>query len=259
MVVEKTVTNTILWIKVNRSKIFEYCTWDTMDRFLDFCYLHERMNAMKKALGIFLLLFAIMVYDIAFASSVKNENEIQLKSISYSKTNIPNEKFKLPEYIQIIEEEAFEGTAIENIVLPRSVSIIGEKAFANISTLKTVQIPLTTLSIAPTVFTGSDNVMIMAASNSFARDWAKENDVPFIVLTVICERTGNLNLCDSSISISSKKSINEKTSDTRIGKRILDNNEEEKITKTNDIIASQVQGRSPPNGRRSYIISNDNR
>ena len=49
--------------------------------------------------------------------------------------------FNLPASLQIIEAEAFEGTAIVTVDLPETVETIGERAFANIPTLRQITIP----------------------------------------------------------------------------------------------------------------------
>ena len=45
-------------------------------------------------------------------------------------------QFRFPASLQIIEEEAFEGTSIVIVDLPESVEEIGDRAFAEIETLK---------------------------------------------------------------------------------------------------------------------------
>ena len=86
--------------------------------------------------------------------------------------------FILPESLQIIEDEAFEGTAILRLTLPASVTTIGARAFANISTLHLVTIPNTTNYIDSTAFKGSTDVTIQAAPNSYAKKFAAANNLP---------------------------------------------------------------------------------
>ena len=99
--------------------------------------------------------------------------------------------FKLPASLQVIEDEAFEGTAIVSIDLPETVESIGERAFADIPTLLSVKIPEKTKEIARTAFSGSNNVTITAAPNSYARTWAKDNGIPFSPIVVMHAGTGN--------------------------------------------------------------------
>lgn len=97
----------------------------------------------------------------------------------------PAPVFKLPASLKIIEDEAFEDTAIENVALPESVESVGERAFASITTLRSVRIPDNTQHIAATAFEGSRSLTIIAASNSYARNWAKENGIAFEQILVI--------------------------------------------------------------------------
>ena len=99
---------------------------------------------------------------------------------------------KLPASLQIIEDEAFEGTAMISIELPEKVEIIGDRAFANISSLQFVKISDATKVIAKNAFLGSNHVTITGAPNSYARTWAKENGVPFTAYTVLYAGTSNV-------------------------------------------------------------------
>ena len=49
--------------------------------------------------------------------------------------------FHLPESLRYIDEEAFAGTAVEEITLPESVIHVGENAFAFTEKLESIQIP----------------------------------------------------------------------------------------------------------------------
>ena len=87
--------------------------------------------------------------------------------------------FTLPASLQIIDDSAFEGTALVSVDIPESVTYIGDHAFANIPTLLSVHIPDTTRYIGKEAFTNSRQVTITASANSYARDWAKENGFRF--------------------------------------------------------------------------------
>ena len=93
--------------------------------------------------------------------------------------------FKLPAALESIGDEAFEGTAIEKVEIPENVKSIGERAFANIRSLRIVRIPVTTTFIGKAAFTGSDRVTIIGAPGSYARAWAKENGLPFAETAVL--------------------------------------------------------------------------
>ena len=98
--------------------------------------------------------------------------------------------FRLPEALEIIEDEAFEGTAIVSVDLPERVERIGSNAFAHIPTLQHIRIPDATREIAATAFAGSHHVTITGAPNSYARAWAREHDTPFAPAEVVYAGTG---------------------------------------------------------------------
>ena len=100
--------------------------------------------------------------------------------------------FKLPAFLQFIEDEAFEGTAIISVELPDTVESVGESAFANIPTLLSVKIPANTEKIARTAFAGSTHVVITGAPGSYARTYARENSLPFEPITAIYAGTGSI-------------------------------------------------------------------
>ena len=105
----------------------------------------------------------------------------------------PAEKaFRLPASLQMIGDEAFEGTAIVSVELPETVETIGERAFAAIPTLHSVKIPDNTREIAETAFAGSNNITLTGTPGSYAKAWARENGVPFAPVAVMCAGTGIL-------------------------------------------------------------------
>ena len=140
---------------------------------------------MKKILSMILsisFLFMMFAFSTEVASSTSENTKVytakELKSlIDESKRST----FVLPESLKIIEDEAFEGTSIFRLTLPESVTTIGARAFANISNLYLVTIPNATNYIDTTAFKGSINVTIQAAPNSYAKKYAKANNLPLQV------------------------------------------------------------------------------
>lgn len=137
---------------------------------------------MKKILTMILsisFLFMMFAFSTEVASSTSENTKVytakELKSLI---DESQRSTFVLPESLKIIEDEAFEGTAILKLTLPASVTTIGARAFANISTLNLVTIPNTTNHIDATAFKGSTNVTIQAAPNSYARKYAAANNLP---------------------------------------------------------------------------------
>ena len=96
----------------------------------------------------------------------------------------------LPAALQIIDESAFEGTALVSVELPEKLEYIGEKAFAHILTLRSIHIPDSTKHIGKNAFTGSGQVTITAYSNSYARTWARNNGIPFNPIAALTASNG---------------------------------------------------------------------
>lgn len=88
--------------------------------------------------------------------------------------------FVLPASLKEIHESAFEGTAVETVVVPDSTELIEDRAFAHISTLKTVCIPKTVQYIGDYAFAESLNATIKGAEDSYASSWAKMHNVAFV-------------------------------------------------------------------------------
>ena len=138
-------------------------------------------------------LFALLILTLlaftcacASASSVDNPTPSELlneyvlsREAKVPETAQTKPSFNLPASLQIIDDSAFEGTALVSVDIPESVTYIGDKAFANIPTLVSVHIPDTTRYIGKKAFTNSRQVTITASANSYARDWAKENGFRF--------------------------------------------------------------------------------
>lgn len=160
---------------------------------------------------------------------------------------VPPPVFKLPASLQVIEDEAFEGTSLFSVELPDSVVTIGERAFSNISTLHAVSIPDSVTYIARNAFTGSDKVTITASPGSYARTWAKENGVPFHSITVLYAGTGHLYQIGSALAESNPTEIicesNSTKTDSGTQWRAAG---DIAASKYEECIANHVQGRSPP-------------
>lgn len=89
--------------------------------------------------------------------------------------------FTLPASLQVIEEEAFAGTAIERTELPESVTAVGDGAFSGIPGLASVTVPATDhLTISDSAFSGSGGVIIRGEEGSYAQEWADRNGFPFL-------------------------------------------------------------------------------
>lgn len=201
---------------------------------------------MRKLIIILLILISAMTVTVCFAAPGVSEEEQFLSFTSLlelQKKELPSE-FKLPESIEIIENEAFEGTAITTIELPEKTTIIADRAFADISTLRVVRIPITTTSIASTAFAGSNHVSIHAAPNSYARKFARINEIPFSPLATFCatnqgvESITVINVLDETVETDSSGIQKPEKQWLRYG--------EIKVVGTLDIIIYEIQSRGPP-------------
>ena len=129
---------------------------------------------MRYRIALFLAVFLFCLSPISYASTYNlgyadaAENYIVQRS-----------EFILPDSLQIIEDEAFEGTAVRTVILPDSFLFIGESAFGDIQTLREVYIPESTIFIADSAFLGESFYIIYGIAGSYAEDWAKEHNVPF--------------------------------------------------------------------------------
>lgn len=195
---------------------------------------------MRKALVFLFVLLGFLAFTSSFASAERGiaiilelpENEIITES-------------KLPGSVEIIEDAAFEGTALIKVELPDTVVSIGERAFADISSLREIRIPHSTKQIASTAFEGSNRITITAPSNSYARTFAKNHGIPFSPIIMFCASTQTSSFSVFSVNRSTKVVENDDESVCRPEtqwRRI----EELCITRTEEIIANHVQGRSPP-------------
>ena len=191
---------------------------------------------MKKAIPFLLIFLCIMAFIISFAEAdgilLIPEKEIISES-------------KLPASVVTIEDEAFEGTALVKVEIPETAEKIGDHAFANISTLRSIRIPIRTSYIASTAFEGSNQTTITALGNSYARTWAKDHGLPFLPIVMFCASSQEsttqaftLNRLTENIEKSDAVFKPENQWHRRV--------EEINVTRTEELIANHVQGRSPP-------------
>ena len=211
---------------------------------------------MKRYVVVLVFVFCVLVFSAVFTSASSNTDyddqsrflddyyieKIHMECIPCERGNSIS---VLPLSLINIEDEAFEGTAIKGIVLPDALISIGDRSFAGIKTLRFARIPMTTTSIAKTAFAGSNNVMITAAPNSYARTWAKENKLPFSSLTVMYASTGSQNITGYLSSVS-KEIFDMELSETEDTNRTWRKLEEIQVNDIIEIIANIIKSRAPP-------------
>ena len=149
---------------------------------------------------------------------------------------------------QKIDESAFEGTALISVELPENLEYIGDKAFANILSLRKIHIPDNTKYIGKDAFTGSRQVTITAYANSYARTWARNNRIPFAPIAALTASNGTPQISGLNPGTTTQDQL---TSDetTEAPKCCEQNGRAEgdiKAAKHEECFAYSIQGRSPP-------------
>ena len=94
---------------------------------------------------------------------------------------MPENILRIPSGTVEIEEEAFQSTAIEYVVIPASTQTIGAGTFAYNNALKIVEFEGSDVVIDSTAFEGCDILRVNAPSGSSAESWANEHDITFRV------------------------------------------------------------------------------
>ena len=88
--------------------------------------------------------------------------------------------FALPSSLLVIEDEAFMGSAFEDVIIPEGVESIGARAFAENRSMKTVKIPGSVYAIGAEAFGETDGLVITGEGGSYAEKWAVIHRVAFI-------------------------------------------------------------------------------
>lgn len=87
----------------------------------------------------------------------------------------------IPEGVTDIWQATFSGcTSLTNVTIPDSITSIMDSAFRNCTNLTGVTIPDGVNSIGWSVFYGCDNVTVYGKAGSYAEQYCKENEIPFI-------------------------------------------------------------------------------
>lgn len=82
-----------------------------------------------------------------------------------------------------IGDRAFYGCALlSELELPETTEMIGDYAFANCGSLQKIVIPARDTEISDTAFSGCDNVTVYCYYGSTAHLYAKEKNIPYVLL-----------------------------------------------------------------------------
>ena len=89
--------------------------------------------------------------------------------------------FRAPNITTIYAQTCYNCTSLSYIELPERLQVIEKYAFAN-TTLKEITIPKSVTSIDTTAFDGCNDLTIYCYTDSYAQQYAVDNDIPFILL-----------------------------------------------------------------------------
>lgn len=93
------------------------------------------------------------------------------------KAEIPSEIEKRP--VTVIDDGAFANTRVVEVTIPDTVTMICAGSFSNCSNLTSVTIPDSVTQIEADAFADSPSVTIVCGENSYARQYAKANSIPY--------------------------------------------------------------------------------
>ena len=88
--------------------------------------------------------------------------------------------FTLPQFLTIIEEEAFAGIAAEKVEVSENVVSIGVKAFADCPNLTEITIPANVLSVDDSALAGCSGVTVYGTAGTEAERFAKAAGFTFV-------------------------------------------------------------------------------
>lgn len=129
---------------------------------------------MKKSIIAFVLVFISVFFPpLGFASAEYTPTYLQ-EQFPF-KDNV----FVLPASLEIIEEEAFEETAVTTAVFQNNVIYISDQVFASASKLRSVFIPPSTEFIGENAFPDNTDLIVFSVKGSYAEKWANEHQIPF--------------------------------------------------------------------------------
>lgn len=91
-------------------------------------------------------------------------------------------RMTLPESLTEIEDEAFEGTAPNVVIIPDSVSTIGSRSFADNQNLYSMVVYSRSMAVADNAFENCPNMTVYGYSNSSIDTYCTERSIPFVAL-----------------------------------------------------------------------------
>ena len=162
--------------------------------------------------------------------------------------------FVLPSSLKAIDNNAFEGTNANTIILSGSIETIGDYAFADIQTLKSVIVPDSICYISNSAFAGSDHVSIIAEPNTYTKAWASRNGIPFYsVANVSIQHDTNQFIGNSLTHQRNKREIiSDRDHNEKKQKPTGRLNRNTIIRPVEEYTANSIKSRAPPKAKKSF-------
>lgn len=113
-----------------------------------------------------------------------------------SHDSLPEDTAFFPKALELIEDEAFEGTAFQTLYFEEGLRQIGEHAFSETNRLEEVYFPETVNYIADNAFYCSSLKTVYGSEGSYIQSWAAEQYLDF--MPTVCWFTGS---CISRVSM----------------------------------------------------------
>ena len=108
-----------------------------------------------------------------------NNSLIRIGQSAFKRTKI--KEVDIPASVQTIEYGAFyHCSELDTVILHEGIKEIWSEAFAYCSSLKSIFIPASVTRIAYNAFTNKKEKTIHAPAGSYAEQYAKENNIPFV-------------------------------------------------------------------------------
>lgn len=129
-----------------------------------------------------------VLWDFAFAQDAKLKYALlrntNLRSVYQScfYNDVSLKYISLPDTLETIGPSAFSKTALETVVIPKSVTLIDSRAFSDNENLLSIYIPSSVEKIGGDVFENSDNVTVYVSADSAVEKYCKENSVKYQVI-----------------------------------------------------------------------------
>ena len=117
--------------------------------------------------------------DFVIPSEIEGHKVVSIGTGAFKDSNVKN--IVVPNSVTSIGNSAFYGcSSLTQIEIPTSVTSIGDDAFHNCSSLSQIEIPSSVTSIGRAAFSGCSNLTIWCDPDSAAEKYAIENNIPYL-------------------------------------------------------------------------------